>query len=138
MSDGRCTAAASLTCCGRGYSSLRRHDQHGNCARALVPCRSTRWRPEEKLRILAELDEHGVRFDDVARRRDFSRSLLRQWRDALRRGRLASGVAAFVPLRVVPELRDQLLLPHWRPARVLTASRTSASRSCWPTIPRCG
>ena len=66
--------------------------------------RRRRWRPEEKLRILAELDEPGVRFNDVARRHDLSRGLLWQWRDALRRGRLASDVGAFVPLRVVPEL----------------------------------
>jgi len=63
-----------------------------------------RWRPEEKLRILAELDEPGGRFNDVARRHDVSRGLLWQWRDALRRGRLAADVAAFVPLRIVPEL----------------------------------
>ncbi len=66
--------------------------------------RRRRWRPEEKLRVLAELDEPGCRFNDVARRHDVSRGLLWQWRDALRRGRLASDGAAFVPLRVVPEL----------------------------------
>ncbi|WP_431285043.1 IS66-like element accessory protein TnpA [Humitalea sp. 24SJ18S-53] len=66
--------------------------------------RRRRWRPEEKLRILAELDEPGARFNEVARRHDVSRGLLWQWRDALRRGRLAADVAAFVPLRIVPEL----------------------------------
>ena len=40
--------------------------------------RRRRWRPEEKLRILAELDEPGVKFNDVARRHDRSRSLLGQ------------------------------------------------------------
>jgi len=66
--------------------------------------RRRQWRDEEKLRILAELDEPGVKFSAVARRHDISRSLLRQWRDARRRGRLAAETPAFVPLQVVPEL----------------------------------
>jgi len=66
--------------------------------------RRRRWRPEEKLRILAELDAPGVKFNDVARRHDVSRSLLWQWRDARRRGKLVAEAPAFVPLRVVPEL----------------------------------
>ena len=67
--------------------------------------RRRRWRPEEKLRILAELDEPGAKFNDVARRHDLSRGLLWQWRDAQRRGELvAEEEPAFVPLRVVPEL----------------------------------
>ena len=66
--------------------------------------RRRRWRADEKLRILAELDEPGARFNDVARRHDVSLGLLWQWRDALRRGRLAPDVAAFVPLRIVAEL----------------------------------
>ncbi|WP_431281664.1 IS66-like element accessory protein TnpA [Humitalea sp. 24SJ18S-53] len=68
--------------------------------------RRRRWRAEEKLRILAELDEPGAMFNEVARRNDVSRGLLWQWRDARRRGRLAGNVAAFVPLRVVPELAE--------------------------------
>jgi transposase len=66
--------------------------------------RRRRWRPEEKLRILAELDEPGVKFADVARRHEISRGLLWQWRDAVRRGALVAEEAAFVPVRVVPEL----------------------------------
>jgi transposase len=66
--------------------------------------RRRRWRPEEKLRILAELDEPGAKFNDVARRHDVSRSLLWQWRDARRCGKLLAEAPAFVPLRVVPEL----------------------------------
>jgi len=66
--------------------------------------RRRQWRDEEKLRILAELDEPGVKFSAVARRHDISRSLLWQWRDALRRGRLVAETPAFVPLQVVPEL----------------------------------
>jgi transposase len=66
--------------------------------------RRRRWRDEEKLRILAELDEPGARFNDVARRHDVSRGMLWQWRDAQRRGKLVAEAAGFVPLRIVPEL----------------------------------
>jgi transposase len=66
--------------------------------------RRCRWRDEEKLRILAELDEPGAKFNDVARRHDVSRGLLWQWRDAQRRGKLVAEAPGFVPLRVVPEL----------------------------------
>ena len=66
--------------------------------------RRRQWRDEEKLRILAELDAPGVKFSAVARRHDISRSLLWQWRDARRRGRLVAETPAFVPLQVVPEL----------------------------------
>ncbi|WP_376094057.1 transposase [Roseomonas sp. CCTCC AB2023176] len=66
--------------------------------------RRRRWRPEEKLRILAELDEPGATFNDVARRHDLSRGLLWQWRAARQRGRLVEEAPVFMPLRVVPEL----------------------------------
>ncbi len=66
--------------------------------------RRRRWRDEEKLRILAELDEPGVRFSDVARRHDVSRGLLWQWRDAQRHGKLVAEAPGFLPLRIVPEL----------------------------------
>ena len=66
--------------------------------------RRRRWRPEEKLRILAELDEPGATFNDVARRHDLSRGLLWQWRAARQRGRLVEEGPVFMPLRVVPEL----------------------------------
>src|SRR3712207_7574861 len=66
--------------------------------------RRRRWRDEEKLRILAELDEPGVKFSDVARRHDVSRGLLWQWRDARRRGKLVAEAPGFMQLQVVPEL----------------------------------
>jgi transposase len=66
--------------------------------------RRRRWRPEEKLRILAELDEPGAKFADVARRHEVSRGLLWQWRDAQRRGVLVVEEPVFLPLRIVPEL----------------------------------
>src|SRR3954469_20418715 len=66
--------------------------------------RRRQWRDEEKLRILAELNQPGGKFSEVARRHDVSRGLLWQWRDAQRRGRLVAETPAFVPLQVVPEL----------------------------------
>jgi transposase len=66
--------------------------------------RRRRWRDEEKLRILSELDEPGARFVDVARRHEVSRGLLWQWRDAQRRGKLISEQPSFVPIRIVQEL----------------------------------
>jgi transposase len=66
--------------------------------------RRRRWRDEEKLRVLAELDEPGAKVSDVARRHDISRGLLWQWRDARRHGRLAVETPAFVRVQVVPEL----------------------------------
>jgi transposase len=64
--------------------------------------RRRRWRPEEKLRILAEI-EGGASLTEVARRHDVSRGLIWQWRDAQRRGRLVEETPSFVPVRVMPE-----------------------------------
>jgi transposase len=65
--------------------------------------RRRRWRPEEKLRILAEIDG-GAKLNEVARRHDVSRGLIWQWREARRRGRLVEETAVFVPVRVIAEL----------------------------------
>ncbi len=62
--------------------------------------RRRRWRVAEKLRILAELEEPGVKFTDVARRHDLSRGLLWQWRDAHRCGKLVEDAPVFLPVRV--------------------------------------
>ena len=66
--------------------------------------RRRQWRDEEKLRILAEAEQPGVKFSEVARRHDISRGLLWQWRDAQRRGRLVAEAPSFMPLQVVPDL----------------------------------
>jgi transposase len=65
--------------------------------------RRRRWRAEEKLRILAEIDG-GAKLNDVARRHDVSRGLIWQWREAQRRGRLVEEAAVFVPVRVMAEV----------------------------------
>jgi len=62
--------------------------------------RRRRWRPEQKLRILAELEEPGSTVSEVARRHEVSRGLLWQWRDAQRRGELMDQ-PAFLPMRVL-------------------------------------
>lgn len=42
--------------------------------------RRRRWRPEEKLRIVAETEAPGACFAEVAKRYDVSRGLLWNWR----------------------------------------------------------
>ena len=66
--------------------------------------RRRRWRPEEKLRILSELEGPGVKFAEVARRHEVSRGLLWTWRNQVRRGALAAEPPpSFVPVRVVAD-----------------------------------
>ena len=51
--------------------------------------RRRRWRCEEKLRIVAEVERPGASFNDVARRHAVSRGLLWNWRRQVREGVLA-------------------------------------------------
>jgi transposase len=61
----------------------------------------------EKLRIVAESQEPGVRVCDVAARHDVSPSLLHGWRYLARQGRLRSDDAInFVPVRLASSLSD--------------------------------
>ena len=50
--------------------------------------RRRRWRREEKLRIVAELERPGASFADVARRHEVSRRLLWNWRRQVQQGSL--------------------------------------------------
>lgn len=66
------------------------------------PERRRLWSDEEKLRIVRETLEPGVRYADVARRHDISAPQLYQWRVALREGRLVdpgADVAGFIEVR---------------------------------------
>jgi transposase len=66
------------------------------------PERRRRWLDEEKLRIVRETLEPGVRYADVARRHDISAPQLYQWRVALREGRLVdpgADLAGFIEVR---------------------------------------
>ena len=77
--------------------------------------RRRRWRREEKLRIVAEVERPGASFAAVARRHEVSRGLLWNWRAQVRSGVLApEPVPAFVPVQVTGDLP---LLGHPAPAR---------------------
>jgi transposase len=67
--------------------------------------RRRRWSVVEKLRIVAESQEPGVRVCDVAARHDVSPSLLHGWRHLARQGRLRSCDAIdFVPVRLASSM----------------------------------
>jgi transposase len=64
--------------------------------------RRRRWRLEEKLRIVAETEQPGACFAEIARRYDVSRGLLWNWRSQARRGVLvARPPASFLRVRVM-------------------------------------
>ena len=68
--------------------------------------RRRRWRLEEKLRIVAEVERPGACFAEVARRHEVSRSLLWSWRRQVRRGALAAEpmpMPMFMPVRIVAD-----------------------------------
>jgi transposase len=64
--------------------------------------RRRRWRREEKLRIVAETEQPGACFAEIARRYDVSRGLLWNWRSQARRGVLAPRPPVpFLPVHVI-------------------------------------
>lgn len=64
--------------------------------------RRRRWRVEDKLRIVAESEQPGACFAEIARRYEVSRGLLWNWRSQVRHGRLNGASAAwFLPVQVV-------------------------------------
>ena len=66
--------------------------------------RRRRWRLEEKLRIVAEVEQPGASFADVARRHEVSRGLLWNWRGQVRRGELAlEPIPTFLPMRIMAD-----------------------------------
>ena len=81
--------------------------------------RRRRWRPEEKLRIVAEAERPGASFNDVARRHEVSRGLLWTWRRQVREGVLApEPMPVFVPVRIADDAPPpgRLALPPPCPA----------------------
>jgi transposase len=67
--------------------------------------RRRRWRLEEKLRIVAEVEQPGASFAGVARRYEVSRGLLWNWRDRVRRGALVpEPMPTFLPVRITADL----------------------------------
>ncbi len=81
--------------------------------------RRRRWRCEEKLRIVAEVERPGASFADVARRHEVSRGLLWNWRRQVREGALAlEPVPMFVPVQITADVPspDRLALSPPCPA----------------------
>ena len=79
--------------------------------------RRRHWRLDEKLRIVAEVEQPGACFAEVARRHDVSRGLLWNWRRQVRSGALALPCRTRVPstlfdvddrLQRLSDLGDQL------------------------------
>ena len=80
--------------------------------------RRRRWRLEEKLRIVAEVEQPGASFAAVARRHELSRGLLWNWRARVRNGALApEPMPVFMPVRITGDTRPwaTLHLPMLRP-----------------------
>jgi transposase len=83
--------------------------------------RRRRWRLEEKLRIVAELEQPGASFADVARRHEVSRGLLWNWRRQVRRGELApEPMPVFTPVQITADSPLALLPPS--PSKTACAS----------------
>lgn len=78
--------------------------------------RRRRWRLEEKLRIVAEAEQPGASFAEVARRHEVSRGLLWNWRQQVRRGELVpEPMPTFVPVRIAAD--PPIALPAPAPSK---------------------
>jgi transposase len=78
--------------------------------------RRRRWRLEDKLRIVAETEQPGANFAEIARRHDISRGLLWNWRSQARRGKLtAVSESSFLPV-VVGEAQAPEPQPRPKPS----------------------
>ena len=87
--------------------------------------RRRRWRLDEKLGIVAELERPGACFAEVARRHEVSRGLLWNWRRQVRTGELAPiEDAQFLPVQVVAE--TAAATPPRREAPVSLRRQTAA------------
>jgi transposase len=85
--------------------------------------RRRRWRLEEKLRIVAEVEQPGASFADVARRHEVSRGLLWNWRRQVRRGELGPDpMPVFLPVQITAD--PPPALPNPSPAKTSTAEDT--------------
>ena len=89
--------------------------------------RRRHWRLEDKLRIVAEAEQPGVRFADVARRHEVSRSVLWAWRKQVREGALVPEPApVFLPVQVTPDVPPAL---PGAPAEAATPSSPAKATS---------
>jgi transposase len=90
--------------------------------------RRRRWRLEEKLRIVAEVEQPGASFAGVARRYEVSRGLLWNWRDRVRRGALVpEPMPTFLPVRITTDLPVAMSAPGQG------AAPAEAPSACLPT-----
>jgi transposase len=81
--------------------------------------RRRRWRLEEKLRIVAEAEQPGASFAEVARRHEVSRGLLWNWRQQVRRGELVpEPIPTFVPVQIAAD--PPIALPAPLPSKAPT------------------
>jgi len=92
--------------------------------------RRRRWRDEDKLRIVAEVEAPGAVFALVARRHDISRGQLWKWRGQVRRGELASApmVPEFIPVRVMASAALSMPLVPGKSASVTDANADPAAQ----------
>ena len=66
--------------------------------------RRRRWSLEEKLRIVAELQQPGAGITEIARRYEISRGLLWNWQSQVRRGMLRpEPPLVFLPVQAISE-----------------------------------
>jgi len=66
--------------------------------------RRRRWRLEEKLRIVAEVEQPGASFADVVRLHEVSRGLLWNWRRQVRGGELVpEPMPTFLPVQITAD-----------------------------------
>ena len=87
--------------------------------------RRRRWRLDEKLRIVAEVEQPGASLVAVARRHEVSRGLLWNWRQQVRRGELAlDPMPVFMPVQITPD--PPLALPPAGPVPVVAAQPEDA------------
>ena len=90
--------------------------------------RCRRWRVEEKLRIVAEIEQPGGSVAAVARRHDLSRGQLWNWRSEVRRGVLvAEPEPVFMPVRIATGLASQAQVPVSKPGASGSETASSAS-----------
>lgn len=87
--------------------------------------RRRRWRVQDKLRIVAESEQPGACFAEIARRYEISRGLLWNWRSQVRRGKLnGAPSASFLPVHVVNEAMTPDPAPRLPPTPPKAAAAT--------------
>jgi transposase len=79
--------------------------------------RRRRWSLQDKLQIVEETMQPGVKVSEVARRHGLAPSVVFTWRRLAREGRLGDAGPAFVPVEITP-------VPAQAPSMVSSSRRT--------------